>query len=413
MQLRVQQKNLFSLTIILFVENLCFYLTYPMLYYLLSSRGHLLPLDYSDNLRMIIFSLLVAITPLSNLTVGTFLSILSDRFGRKPILLVNFILGVFGFLAIILSVYTYSIALLFIGRILVGCANGSRMVATAAIADFTRGEQRAKYYAIFLFANALALAMGPHLGFLLSNVELVNWFDITTPLWISLALMLFNLVLLLEFFRDATRQKVQQTTTQDTWSYVSNTIFTGSHRALLLAVFFLHLVWISCFFDISLYLKVMLNYSDRSIGIVYTYIAFSLAVGLVVIFPILQKKYQIQTLLKIGVVMQIIALIMLSISNDLSQWIGMTVIGVAGGILYASNQILIANSFPDHREGLAMGIYGAASKLAWVIAMLLPGVLFNVNWYLPPIIMLIIIVYVWYIYAKRIDYPQLAKNAVE
>ncbi len=83
---------------------------------------------------------------------------LSDRFGRKPILLLSlFGLGV----DYIIHAYSTTIGWLFFGRILAGVFGASHTVATAYIADISTKEDKAKNFGIIGAAFGLGFVIGP------------------------------------------------------------------------------------------------------------------------------------------------------------------------------------------------------------------------------------------------------------
>jgi DHA1 family tetracycline resistance protein-like MFS transporter len=92
---------------------------------------------------------------------------LSDRFGRRPILLAS----LFGFaLDYMLLFFAPTIAWLFVGRIIAGIMGASFTTASAYIADITPPEKRAQSFGIIGVAFGLGFILGPALGGVLSKV---------------------------------------------------------------------------------------------------------------------------------------------------------------------------------------------------------------------------------------------------
>jgi DHA1 family tetracycline resistance protein-like MFS transporter len=108
---------------------------------------------------------------------------LSDRFGRRPVILAsNFGLG-FDY---ILMAMAPGIALLFVGRLISGIFAASYSSATAYIADITPPEQRAAKFGLLSIAFGFGFVAGPALGGLLGGV------DPRLPFWVAAALSLAN-----------------------------------------------------------------------------------------------------------------------------------------------------------------------------------------------------------------------------
>lgn len=91
---------------------------------------------------------------------------LSDRFGRKPLLIISQ-LGTFA--GFVLMGFANSLAMLFAARILDGFTGGNLSIAQAAIADVTEEKDRAKSYGLIGAAFGLGFILGPAIGGLLSR----------------------------------------------------------------------------------------------------------------------------------------------------------------------------------------------------------------------------------------------------
>ena len=91
---------------------------------------------------------------------------LSDKFGRRPILLVS----LFAFsLDYMLLAFAPTITWLFVGRILAGITGASITTASAYIADISTSENRAKNFGLIGAAFGLGFIIGPVIGGLLGQ----------------------------------------------------------------------------------------------------------------------------------------------------------------------------------------------------------------------------------------------------
>jgi DHA1 family tetracycline resistance protein-like MFS transporter len=108
---------------------------------------------------------------------------LSDRFGRRPVILVsNFGLG----MDYILMALAPGIALLFVGRIISGITGASIATAQAYIADVSPPEKRAANFGLMSVAFGLGFVLGPALGGILGQI------NPRLPFWLAAALSLTN-----------------------------------------------------------------------------------------------------------------------------------------------------------------------------------------------------------------------------
>jgi MFS transporter, DHA1 family, tetracycline resistance protein len=113
------------------------------------------------------------------------LGAVSDRFGRRPIILLsNFGLG----LDYILMALAPSLAWLFLGRVIAGMCSASFSIPNAYIADVTVPEKRAAAYGMIGAAFGLGFVIGPAFGGLLGHISP------RLPFWIAAGLSLLNAV---------------------------------------------------------------------------------------------------------------------------------------------------------------------------------------------------------------------------
>ena len=108
---------------------------------------------------------------------------LSDRFGRRPVILAsNFGLG-FDYM---LMAVAPNLIVLFIGRMISGAAAASISTANAYIADVTPPEERAAKFGLMGVAFGVGFIIGPALGGVLGSI------DVRLPFWVAGGLSVLN-----------------------------------------------------------------------------------------------------------------------------------------------------------------------------------------------------------------------------
>ena len=111
------------------------------------------------------------------------LGALSDRFGRRPVILLsNLGLG----LDYIVMALAPTVWWLFVGRVISGITAASFSTASAYIADVAPPEKRAAGYGMISGAFGLGFVLGPAMGGVLGNI------DPRLPFWVAAGLSLLN-----------------------------------------------------------------------------------------------------------------------------------------------------------------------------------------------------------------------------
>src|SRR5690349_796621 len=124
-------------------------------------------LAHSNNLAAIV-GWLTAAYGICQLIATPGLGLLSDRFGRRPILFICLLGSAFGYLILGLG---GALWLLFLGRIIDGLTGGNISVLFGYVADITEPKDRGKYFGLLGSAAGVGSLIGPALGGLLATIN--------------------------------------------------------------------------------------------------------------------------------------------------------------------------------------------------------------------------------------------------
>ena len=112
-----------------------------------------------------------------------FLGVLSDRFGRRPVIIISNIGMALDYMVMALAP---GLAWLLVGRVISGVTSASATAAGAYVSDVTPPEERARAFGLIGAAFGLGFVLGPALG------GLFGQFDPRLPFWVAGALSLLN-----------------------------------------------------------------------------------------------------------------------------------------------------------------------------------------------------------------------------
>ncbi len=141
-------------------------------------------LAHPNNLAVIV-GWLTATYGMCQLLAAPGLGVLSDRFGRRPILFICLLGSVVGYL--ILG-FGGALWLLFLGRVIDGLTGGNISVLFGYVADLTQPEERGKYFGRLGAAAGVGTLIGPVLGGLLATI------NIRAPFLAAAGLLLLTLI---------------------------------------------------------------------------------------------------------------------------------------------------------------------------------------------------------------------------
>src|SRR3954468_13224367 len=134
----------------------------------------------------VVIGLLFAIFSLCQLVAGPVLGDLSDRYGRRPILIFSLAGTVISFVMLALA---HSVWMLFAARIVDGLSGGNISTARAYVADVTEPKDRARAYGLIGAAFGLGFILGPALSGMLAGISY------TAPIWAAAGITLVATVM--------------------------------------------------------------------------------------------------------------------------------------------------------------------------------------------------------------------------
>ncbi|TAL55458.1 MAG: MFS transporter, partial [Nanoarchaeota archaeon] len=195
-----KRNPLFVILFTVFLDMLGIGILIPVIPILLAdptSPSYLLPAGISVQSGYILLGFLIAIFPFMVFLSAPILGQLSDRYGRKKILVICLFGTCISYLIFAIAILTKNIPLLFISRAFDGITGGNISVAQAVIADITPPEKRSRTFGLIGAAFGFGFVIGPFLGGVLADYKIVSWFNAATPFWFAALLSFINIILLI------------------------------------------------------------------------------------------------------------------------------------------------------------------------------------------------------------------------
>ena len=358
----MDKKRLFSILLVVFIDLLGFSLILPLLPY------------YAETFNASKFTtgLLIAVYALMQLIGAPLLGRLSDRFGRRPILLIS----VFGtFLGFLLFGFATTLWMLFAARILDGVTGGNLSVAQAYISDATDAENRSKGLGLIGAAFGIGFIIGPVTGGFLSQ------FGYNVPAFVAAGLSLLNLVLIYAWLPESlTEEKRKELGEQKKPAITLGALVTALKRpftgSILITRFFFSLAF-SIFQTIfSLYALAKFNLTARDTGLVLTYVGVLSVIVQGFLVGRLTKKFRDDVLIMFAVALMTVSLIGWALAPSVF-WllVVLTPTSLSGGILNTLLSSTLTKAVAPHEIGGILGLATSVESSTRIIAPILGGAL--------------------------------------
>jgi MFS family permease len=169
---------------------------------LLGDGGGLVAASSSTSTRTLVLGGLLALYPLAQFFGAPVLGSLSDRFGRRPVLLASLAASAAFYGLMALALHLHSLALLAVACLLAGLAEANIAIAQSAIADIAPAAERSRLFGYVYLSSSLAYVVGPLAGGKLADPGVVSWFGAPTPFLAVAGLLLVTLGLTATAFRE-------------------------------------------------------------------------------------------------------------------------------------------------------------------------------------------------------------------
>jgi len=321
--------------------------------------------------------LLVSAYAICQLLAGPPLGHLSDRIGRRPVLLVSQMGTCAGFL---LLGYARSLWLVFLARIIDGLTAGNLTVAQAYIADVTDPENRTKAFGMIGIAFGLGFLVGPGIsGFL---AQFGNTYPIFAAAGLSFISILCTYFLLPAVFPHP-HPELEQGLSR--WAALSQS-FKDKALGPMLWQFFAFTFAFSTFFSgFALFAERRFVHNGIPFGtkeVAYVF-AFSGLIGVLIQgggMGRLVKSFGENRLVQMGFAAMALGFLLLAAVH----WIPYLLIAVAlltfgSAILRPSLTTLITTRTHRHRQGMVIGIMQSLMSVAQIVAPVVAGFLIQTH----------------------------------
>jgi ferrochelatase len=302
---------------------------------------------------------------------------LSDRMGRKPVLMVS----IFGLMvSYILWIFSGSFTLLILARFIGGIMGGNLSVATAVVADVTDQSNRSKGMAFVGIAFAFGFIFGPALGGALSLIDLstlypqlqaygINPFSV--PAILASVLSLFNLIFIARRFKETLPPEKRNLSSSER-SANPLKIFRPLPFPMVNRTNWAYFVFITAFsgmeFTLTFLAVERLGYTSMDNAYMFIFIGFIIA--LVQGGYVRRKANQVgeKSMAMKGLMTIVPGLIIIAYTqNSYMLYLGLFFLAVGSAMAIPTLTSLVSIFTPAQEQGRSLGIFRSLGSLGRVV----------------------------------------------
>ena len=308
----------------------------------------------------------------------------SDRFGRKPLIVLGLVIFLIG--SVVAAMSTDVMGLVF-GRALQGSGAISSVVL-ALLADYTREEQRSKAMAIIgaVIGSSFVIAvmLGPWIaGF--SGLSGLFWFT---------AGLAFIGMLVLLWLPPVPKLQVHEER-KFRLAHVVSVIRDTNVLVLSLGVFLLHMTMTALFVALPLIL-VSRGFAAESLGKVYAPVMIIAFIGMAPMMMLSEKKNAQVFYLRLAALFIAGSLLALGLlTGDAASALVLLVFFVGFNFIEATLPSLLSRKAPAATRGTAMGVFATGQFIGAATGGLLGGLLFAQQNFMPIVILGLVAQVIW------------------
>ena len=366
----MNNRYLFSIILVVFIDLLGFSLIIPLLPYYAQT------FQASDTT----IGLLLASYAAAQLIGAPLLGRASDRVGRRPILLIS----IFGtFLGFLLFGFAGSLAMLFASRILQGLTGGNLSVAQAYITDVTDAKSRNRGLGMIGAAFGLGFIIGPAVGGLLSSISY------SVPAFVAAALAFVNLLLIAFWLPESltAEKRARQIERKPAFSLQAllQALKHPLTGPLLITRFLYSLAFVILQSIFSLFALKRFNMSVVGTGFVLTYVGVISVITQAWLVGKLSQKLKDSILIQSGLMLLAVGLLVWAFAPNVALLVfSVTPIALGGGLLNTILPSALTKTVEPQEVGGILGLSTSVESSTRVIAPLLGGFLLeNVAYWAP------------------------------
>ncbi len=318
---------------------------------------------------------LLGVFSLAQLVSAPLLGRLSDRFGRKPILLLGLACSVVSYVWMGMA---GALWMLFAARFFAGAGAGTIGAVFAYVTDTTTPEKRARGMGFIGAAFGLGFTLGPALSLVISNRPSTG--ELAIPLFIAAGLSAVAFVLALILLKESLPPEARHAPGQPSRIEFARRIATGRPTLMRLIVigFIMTAAFAALESTFTLWARETLAWGPHDVALMFMFVGLVLSGIQGGLIGRLTKLFGEMRLLVMSAILLFVGLLGIPFVRNLPPLVFINIALASGMALFgpSSNSLISREAAIDERGGI-LGVSQSAQSLARVIGPLVAGPLYG------------------------------------
>jgi DHA1 family tetracycline resistance protein-like MFS transporter len=318
---------------------------------------------------------MMACYSLAQLVSSPLLGRLSDKVGRRPVLLISLVASTASYLWL---GFADALWMLFAARLLSGAGAGNIAAAQAYITDVTTPETRAKGMGVIGAAFGLGFTVGPALGGLVagSNPDAAA---LASPAFVAAALSVLAFVVAFIALKESLPEASRRAPARPSrWQVARDVLTRPALRQLIVLLFITVTAFAGMETTFALWAHSAFGWGPREVGYNFLFVGVVLVVVQGFLIGPLTRRFGETRLVLGGAGLIALGLLGLPFALTLPRLLGVNVLLALGmGVLNPAITSLISQSAEIDERGGILGVSQSASSLSRILGPLVAGLLFE------------------------------------
>ncbi len=296
------------------------------------------------------------------------LGALSDKYGRKPVILVSLLIEV---ISLILSALANSIPLLLLARCIGGLGASNIASAQAVAADTTSEENRAASMGMIGAAIGVGFVLGPIIGGSLTVVSLA------APFWAAAGIALINAILVWRFLPET--RFLHATSNTAAKQKFNGSLIKNTTILQLVSVNFIYTLAFSGMETIfALFIKWQFHWGTIQAGWIFTFIGVIVVIVQGGLIRQLTQRFKLGSILISGLLLLGIGLFVIPLGNSVgAMFVGLGLLSIGDGLVTPVISSMISAAGSKDTQGSLLGAAQSAASVGRIAGPLIATVLFS------------------------------------